>query len=129
MSIRFDAASQKFILETAHTQYVFQILHDQFPVHLHYGPRVDPETLSYTPREMSFSPYYKEYGMHYLPDTAPAEYSYFGSGKSANSCSGKLDSMERVKGDLKWNKTVRLHFWKKKEIICFLTKIILKLSW
>ncbi len=80
MSIRFDAASQKFILETAHTQYVFQILHDQFPVHLHYGPRVDPETLSYTPREMSFSPYYKEYGMHYLPDTAPAEYSYFGSG-------------------------------------------------
>ena len=89
MPIIFDQSRNIFSLTTKNTQYVFQLVHGKFPVHLHYGARLEGEVADYKGRVYSFAPYYPEHHLSYLPDAAPAEYSGFDSG-DFRACSLKI---------------------------------------
>lgn len=68
MSVRYDDKSERFILETANTCYVMQILFDKYPVHLYYGKKDGCCEVSYMNPYKSFSPYFEEHGQNYSPD-------------------------------------------------------------
>ena len=89
MPIAFDSDRNLFSLTTKNTQYVFQLMHGKFPVHLHYGEKLNGEIADYKGKVYSFAPYYPEHHLSYLPDAAPAEYSGFDSG-DFRACSLKI---------------------------------------
>ena len=70
----------QIILRTAHTAYALGILYGKFPVHLYYGRKTRGMDLTYRPNVRSFSPFYPEHGLEYLPDTALCEFPCFGYG-------------------------------------------------
>lgn len=80
MSIQYQSENSIFTLRTAHTQYVFQILNDAFPVHRYYGEITEADIGPHQPCVLSFSPYYAPLGLSYLPDTERSEYVGFDSG-------------------------------------------------
>ena len=79
MSIIFLKEKNIFTTDTCNTRYMFQIAYGKFPVHLYYGVKGEhPEC--FQNKVISFSPFYKEYGLSYLPDYCMAEYTGFDSG-------------------------------------------------
>ena len=70
----------QIMLRTKHTAYALGILYGKFPIHLYYGKNARNMDLSYHSKVYSFSPFYPEHGLSYLPDTALSEFSTFGYG-------------------------------------------------
>ena len=68
------------VIRTKHTVYALGILYGKFPVHLYYGKQAKNIDLSYHSEVYSFSPFYPEHGLEYLPDVALSEYPSFGYG-------------------------------------------------
>ena len=61
MAIRFIKDSKKFVLNTAHTTYAFDVFNDRYLRHIYYGKRTkntEPKEL----RGISFAPYIEKYG-------------------------------------------------------------------
>lgn len=80
MPISFDNEKNIFTIDTENTKYVFQIVFDNFPVHLYYGKKENAHYKEYTSKIESFAPFYSRYGLDYLPDVCMAEYVGFDSG-------------------------------------------------
>lgn len=80
MPIEFDQEKQIIFLKTKTSLYAMQILNHKFLVHLYYGKNSENPDLEYKSRCVSFSPYFKDYGLDYSPDTCMSEFPYFGSG-------------------------------------------------
>lgn len=80
MSIVFNSEKNIFTIDTQNTKYVFQIVFDNFPVHLYYGKKENAIYKEHTPKIESFAPFYSQYGLDYLPDICMAEYVGFDSG-------------------------------------------------
>ena len=72
--------SKQIILRTKNTAYALGILYGKYPVHLYYGKRTRNMDLSYHSKVYSFSPFYPEHGLKYLPDVALSEFPTFGYG-------------------------------------------------
>ena len=68
------------IIRTKHTAYALGILYGKYPIHLYYGKKARSIDLTYKPNIRSFSPFYPEYGLGYLPDTALCEFPGYGYG-------------------------------------------------
>ena len=103
--IEFDRERQIFTLTTQNTQYIFQLMYGDFPVHLHYGSILTDEIADYKGKVYSFAPYYPRHRLSYLPDAAPAEYSGFDSG-DFRTCSLKI---RNTFGDSSVNLTYTAH--------------------
>lgn len=80
MSIQYNHEDKMFTLKTANTQYAFQILYDQFPIHCYYGQITDAGYGEHHSNARSFCPYYRNLGLNYSPDTEKSEYVGFDSG-------------------------------------------------
>ena len=80
MSIIFQEEKNIFILDTCNTRYMFQIVYGKFPVHLYYGAKEGEQPERFQNKVISFAPFYKEYGLKYLPDYCLSEYTGFDSG-------------------------------------------------
>jgi len=79
MAIRFIKDSKRFVLNTQHTTYAFDVFNDRYLRHIYYGKRTkntEPKEL----RGISFAPYIEKYGYLSSPDSVPNEISFFGSG-------------------------------------------------
>ena len=104
MPIFYNKDTEVFTLETENTRYAIQIIKGLFPVHLYYGEKNDNDIELYKWRIMSFSPYYKDFMWHYMPDTAMNEYIGFDSGDFRSSslkiknCDGNCVTMLRYTG-------------------------------
>ena len=72
--------TKQVVIRTKNTVYAFGILYGKFPVHLYYGKQSRGIDLSYKSKVYSFSPFYPEYGVKYLPDVALSEFPTFGYG-------------------------------------------------
>ena len=70
----------QIILRTKHTAYAMGILYGKFPIHLYYGKKTRSMDLSYKSSIYSFSPFYPEHHLKYLPDIVPSEFPTFGYG-------------------------------------------------
>ena len=85
MSIRIthpkdSPITTQIILRTEHTMYALGILYGKYPIHLYYGKKTPRADLTYRTNVRSFSPFYPEHGLDYLPDTVMAEFPAFGYG-------------------------------------------------
>ncbi len=80
MSIIFNEERNLFAIQTKNTEYAFQIIKGRFPVHLYYGAKEGAEYADYKNLVVSYAPYYKQYHLDYVPDTAMLEYSGYDSG-------------------------------------------------
>ena len=78
--MRHIAESNRFIIDTQNTRYIFEILENKYPVHIYYGKKDDDIASVWSPIQCSFSPYYNEEKQHISPDTYPFELPCFGSG-------------------------------------------------
>ena len=67
-------------LRTKNTMYVMGILYGKYPIHQYYGKKARNIDLGFKSDIRSFSPFYPEHWLDYLPDTAMAEYPTFGFG-------------------------------------------------
>ena len=68
------------VIRTKHTAYALGILYGKYPIHLYYGKKTRSMDLSYKSNIRSFSPFYPEHWLDYLPDTALCEFPGFGYG-------------------------------------------------
>lgn len=80
MAISFDESRKIFTIDTINTRYTFQIVYGKFPVHLYYGNKETAPDGEFVCKPFSFSPFYKEYHVSYLPDYCLGEYNGFDSG-------------------------------------------------
>ena len=80
MAIFFNEQTKTFTLDTKNTRYSFAIVFDKYPVHLYYGKKDDGVEVVFEKKYRSFSPYHKDVGTEYSPDTTALEYSTFGIG-------------------------------------------------
>ena len=68
------------VIRTKHTDYALGILYGKYPIHLYYGKKTRSMDLSYKSNIRSFSPFYPEHWLDYLPDTALCEFPGYGYG-------------------------------------------------
>ena len=68
------------VIRTKNTAYALGILYGKYPVHLYYGGKTRGMDLSYKSNIRSFSPFYPEHGLDFLPDTALCEFPGYGYG-------------------------------------------------
>lgn len=79
MSISYNTETNQFILETANSVYITEIVHGKYPCHVYYGKKDGAEHRFSRPLH-SFSPYVEEDGGIFSLDEAFLETPYFGSG-------------------------------------------------
>lgn len=79
MAIYFSEKEQRFIIETNHTCYVFDVLKNRYLQHIYYGAKKSSIEVPSLNRE-SWAPYVAEYGAEHSPDTFGSEISFFGAG-------------------------------------------------
>ncbi len=79
MSIRFIKDKKRFIINTKHTTYAFDVVLDHYLYHTYYGKRTSslPDPSFHT---VSFSPYLPGLSEAQSPDVFPQECSFYGSG-------------------------------------------------
>ncbi|MBQ8718346.1 MAG: alpha-galactosidase, partial [Clostridia bacterium] len=79
MSIRFIKEKQRFIINTRHTTYAFDIVLGRYLYHTYYGRKagVLPDPVF---RVLSFAPYLDGYSEAQSTDVFPQECSFYGSG-------------------------------------------------
>ena len=79
MSIRFLKDKKRFVINTKHTTYAFDLVLDRYLYHTYYGKKTkdlpDPAF-----RTVSFSPYLSGQHARTSPDSFPQECSFYGSG-------------------------------------------------
>ena len=84
MPVIFDPTCQTFKLDAGNTSYVIHIQEGGYLVNLYYGPYIpDTDLRCYYPTTLwvpSFHPRREALGPHFSMDTAPMEYSGFGTG-------------------------------------------------
>lgn len=79
MSIRFIKEKKRFIINTKHTTYAFDIVYDHYLYHTYYGKRTN-EIADPAFRTVSFAPYLVGQHPRSSPDSFPQEVSCYGSG-------------------------------------------------
>ena len=79
MSIRFVKDKKRFVINTKHTTYAFDVVLDRYLYHTYYGKRTSqiPEPAF---RTVSFAPYLNGQHARTSPDSFPQECSFYGSG-------------------------------------------------
>lgn len=80
MSIKISRKTGEITIKTANTMYVMARKYNDFLVHMYYGKNSRGVKYEYSYPITSFSPYYSEIGLEYLPDIVKSEFSFFGSG-------------------------------------------------
>lgn len=80
MSIRYEADKQRFTLETANTQYVFDIGLGKFLIHRHYGAKVEEDDFFLELAYRSGSPYEAGSASHFSMNDKCSEFAFFGNG-------------------------------------------------
>ncbi|MBQ7670850.1 MAG: alpha-galactosidase [Clostridia bacterium] len=79
MPIRYSKKDKTFTLTTSRTKYMFRVLDNGYLLHRFYGKKSE-KAGEYDAVMVSFSPYFKELGHGWSPDTFPQELSFFGAG-------------------------------------------------
>lgn len=79
MAIRYDADKQRFMLETANTQYVFDIGIGKFLVHRHYGAKVEESDFFTEVAYRSGSPYEAGSNPRFSMNDKCSEFAFFGN--------------------------------------------------
>ena len=79
MSIRFIKDKQRFVINTKHTTYAFDVVYDRYLYHIYYGKRTR-EIADPAFRVLSFAPYLNGQHPRSSPDSFPLEVSFYGSG-------------------------------------------------
>ena len=79
MSIRFYKDKGRFVINTKHTTYAFEVVLDRYLYHTYYGKRTR-ELPEPTYPYRSFAPYPAGYNESKSPDLIPQECSFYGSG-------------------------------------------------
>ena len=79
MSIRFIKDKKRFIINTKHTTYAFDVVLDRYLYHTYYGKKTSnlPDPVF---RTVSFAPYLNGQHARTSPDSFPQECSFYGSG-------------------------------------------------
>jgi len=79
MSIRFIKDKKRFIINTKHTTYAFDVAYDHYLYHTYYGKKTSriPDPHFHT---ISFAPYLAGQHPRSSPDSFPLEVSFYGSG-------------------------------------------------
>ena len=79
MSIRFDKQKKRFVINTKHTTYAFEVVMDRYLYHTYYGKKTNvlPDPAY---QVISFAPYLAGYDESRSPDVLPQECSFYGSG-------------------------------------------------
>lgn len=90
MSIVFEQERKIFLIETLHTKYAFQIVENDFLVHLYYGDK-NCEVVDFQSKVTDFAPFYEKSRYDYLPDACMSEYVGFDSG-DFRTCSLKVEN-------------------------------------
>lgn len=78
MSIRFDKATSRLILNTKHTQYIIKILHNKYPVHLYYGKKLKNNDIDFVNHLSYFTPYRDIENEAVSLNNESLEYPYYG---------------------------------------------------
>ena len=79
MSIRFIKDKKRFVINTKHTTYAFEVVLDHYLYHIYYGKRISnvPDPVF---TFLSFAPHVKECNESKSPDLFPQEFSCYGAG-------------------------------------------------
>ena len=79
MSIRYEADKQRFILETANTQYVFDVCLGKFLIHRHFGAKVGEEAYARDLTYRGASPYEAGSNPRFSMNDLLSEFAFFGN--------------------------------------------------